>query len=183
MLKPKTIYRHTLVLEFLSETFVSESEKLDTLLWRARESDMSYRCINVAFNYPLTGKAAADATRAQNSDPEFFQMDHEGNALDDDGNPLHEITANTPVELWWTADDEDERNQWAAEIFKNGDPYPRCLPEKDCSRIHVYITTTVGKAFTFYREDPRSLYEDYFDEEYYPDGLEQMQRIYDTLNK
>lgn len=67
-------------------TVLSENElppmSLGELSYECMEGDFSGH-LSVESKIELNGKQAADALKEQDSDPEFFQLDDEGNDLND----------------------------------------------------------------------------------------------------
>lgn len=75
----KTIFR----VEVLSEDFpVEDVDSLHDIAYQIDEGDCSGKVEHVR-SVRLTGKRAAEALREQGSDPEFFQLDDNGNDLED----------------------------------------------------------------------------------------------------
>jgi hypothetical protein len=75
--KPKTIYKTTITVTVLSDSPYDLID-LETLDHDITEGDCSgdFKTTNVE---ELTGKDAVEAIESQNSDPEFFGIDEEGN--------------------------------------------------------------------------------------------------------
>jgi hypothetical protein len=83
MSKPKTIHRSVIKIEILHEDKVDMGEQsMQHILQEITFGDWSGVMNVTKSNEPLTGKAAADATKAQGSSPEFFQMDNDGNEIE-----------------------------------------------------------------------------------------------------
>ncbi len=79
----QTIYRTVIQFEVLSPDPIPEcmtmgqiEEECDTGSYSGRFLD------NVETNTPLSGEAAASATRLQGSSPDFFQMDENGDVYE-----------------------------------------------------------------------------------------------------
>lgn len=82
----KTIYRHVLTVEILSEEPLNEngSWPLEEIASAITDGDWSGATTWTKVNEPVEGKDAVKAVIGQGSDPEFFQMDKEGNDLNED---------------------------------------------------------------------------------------------------
>lgn len=74
-----------LQVEILSEEYPHNLEMmpLSDIGYQIDEGDWSGSIKTVTFAKPITGKRAANAVKAQGSDPEFFQMDDKGNEIED----------------------------------------------------------------------------------------------------
>lgn len=78
------IYRTVIRFEVLSETPFEGPFDLKQLHYLTYDGDMSGQFLdNEVTNEELTGTQAVDVIRGQGSDPEFFQMDEEGNDLEE----------------------------------------------------------------------------------------------------
>ena len=81
-MKKKKIYRTVIQVEVLSEYPIEESLSLSDIQRECDEGDFSGKWKTIVDNQPISGKVAANFTIAQGSNPEFFQMDEDGNELD-----------------------------------------------------------------------------------------------------
>ena len=81
----KTIYRHLLTVEVLSEEPLdpSMSWSLRDIACEIYDGSFSGATTWTTVNEPLTGKVAVKTILAQGSDPEFFRMDNDGNEIED----------------------------------------------------------------------------------------------------
>ena len=81
MPKKKTIHKTVVTVTVLSED-PYEFDSFEQLIYDIVEGDCSGEA-EVTSTTVLTGKEAADAVMEQASDPDFFQMDENGNELED----------------------------------------------------------------------------------------------------
>lgn len=79
----KKIYRTVIQVEVLSEDPIEHSMSLSEIQRECDEGDYSGSWDTVISNEPISGKEAANKLIEQGSDPEFFQMDEEGNEIKD----------------------------------------------------------------------------------------------------
>jgi len=77
--KARKFYKTVFELTVLSEA-VLENMSLGELSYECMEGELSGSLTTKSVN-GMTAKEAADALTAQGSDPEFFQLDSEGNDL------------------------------------------------------------------------------------------------------
>lgn len=79
------------------------------------------------------------------------------------------IKPDTELKLWWTADSQEEAEQWKTDCEKNGDTV-EFLPRESTGQIDVFVNTTVGKALHTYDYDVASLLESYEELQEYPNA-------------
>jgi hypothetical protein len=79
----KKIYKSVLKVEILSEEPLNDCLNLSDIDWQITNGDWSGAQGWDSRNTELVGKEAAEATMHQGSDPEFFQMDKDGNEIDE----------------------------------------------------------------------------------------------------
>ena len=85
MSKQKTIYKTIVQIEILSEEPFDETEEsIASIAHKIDEGDWSGVYNQIGESIPLTGKEAVDEITGQGSEPGFFQMDDEGNELEED---------------------------------------------------------------------------------------------------
>ncbi len=78
----KTIYKTVIRLEILSEEPIPENMSIDDIQEECNTGSFSgIHDITVA-NKPIKGIAAVKEMRKQGSDPDFFQMDENGNEIE-----------------------------------------------------------------------------------------------------
>lgn len=83
--KQKKLYRTIIRFEILSEEKIGDGLSLSDIDEMTTNGHCSGRFLkSEEQDKIIKGKAAADATKAQGSDPEFFQMDENGNELEED---------------------------------------------------------------------------------------------------
>lgn len=76
----KKIYRTIIRYEILTEEPIVDEVGLDDIAYQCAHGDWSGRWLPAEENgTELTGKDAVEAIKAQGSEPEFFNMDDEGN--------------------------------------------------------------------------------------------------------
>ena len=78
----KKIYKSVLRVTILSEEPLPECVSLDTIQHEIDEGDWSGATDWESNDAELVGKEAAKAMLDQGSDPEFFQMDEDGNEIE-----------------------------------------------------------------------------------------------------
>lgn len=78
----KMIYKSVLTVEILSDTPLEDMD-LAGVAYAITDGDCSGRVNWQSRNNVLVGKEAANAMIHQGSSPEFFQMDRNGNELED----------------------------------------------------------------------------------------------------
>lgn len=79
----KPIYRHVVRVEVLTDYREDLSERtLGQIAEEITDGNWSGVMTVERANVQLKGKAAVDAVKEQGSDPEFFQLDDEGNELE-----------------------------------------------------------------------------------------------------
>ena len=78
----KTIYKTIIRVEVLSDSPIGDVD-MQTIVNETENGDWSGKNYTVIQDKPLTGKKAVDAVLEQGSDTEFFQMDEDGNELED----------------------------------------------------------------------------------------------------
>jgi len=104
----KKIYRTVIRFEILSEEPIDESQSLESIAAECNEGAWSGRFLDgETFNESLTGMDAVRAVKAQGSDPEFFNMDMDGNDIDDDGQDRESYTDDQDRESYSEEADED----------------------------------------------------------------------------
>jgi hypothetical protein len=81
MAKKKIIYKSVLRVEILSEEPLPDSVSLDTVNYQITDGDWSGALDWEWHNAELHGAEGAKALMNQGSDPEFFQMDEDGNEI------------------------------------------------------------------------------------------------------
>jgi hypothetical protein len=79
----KTIYRTVIQLTVLSEKPLPEGMSLDEIEANCEDGDFCGKVDHIKTNEPLEGLRAAIAVEDTGSMPQFFQMDREGNVIDD----------------------------------------------------------------------------------------------------
>ena len=85
MAKEKTIFKTTFKVEVLhEEKDALQHLSLEGIISEARDGDFSMGYDIIELGIPLTGKAAVEAVEAQGTDTDFFQMDEEGNEIEED---------------------------------------------------------------------------------------------------
>lgn len=82
-MEQKQIYRSVFQLEVLSEYPIEDEEDMKALYDDTINGDYSGKTTTIILNQVLTGMEAVKITQEQGSDPEFFNMDINGNVLDD----------------------------------------------------------------------------------------------------
>ncbi len=81
----KKIYRTVVRYEILSDEPTPTHMSLADIDYQTSEGHMSGAFLDAeVFNEELTGTQAAEHIKKQGSDPEFFQMDEEGNDISDE---------------------------------------------------------------------------------------------------
>lgn len=95
------------------------------------------------------------------------------------------LTADSPIELLWTADNSEEINEWL-EMAAKADDVVRIEPRIQNSNYegwhqYVRIPTTLGKALKYYGYVPQSLLENYFPEDDWTDLEPMMDKFVATL--
>jgi hypothetical protein len=80
----KTIYKTVIQLEFLSEEPFDVNSDLENLIYEGYEGDLSMYRAPIMSNKPIKGKRAVAELEKHSSSFEFFEMDEEGNKIDDD---------------------------------------------------------------------------------------------------
>jgi hypothetical protein len=78
----KTIYRTVLMLEVLSPDPITDGISLETIVYESMEGSFSLGMSTKVDNQPVEGAKAVRIIKAHGSDPEFFQMDNDGNDID-----------------------------------------------------------------------------------------------------
>lgn len=78
----KKIYRTVIQITVLSEEPLPDGMGLDELVANCEDGDFIGKFEDKEVNVPITGKEAAEAVIVTGSDPEFFQMDNEGNEIE-----------------------------------------------------------------------------------------------------
>jgi hypothetical protein len=121
------------------------------------------------------------------------EIDAYGNSIDPDQETL---TADTPLRIWWHVNTDQERDELLTEVRNNGhraelgekrdeyieegkpayvqDFYIYCT-YRDALKYHSYVRDGIT------RYDVDGVFEGYVDEERFPNGLEELQAIADTL--
>lgn len=84
----KTIYRSVIEFEILSEEPIPDGMTLGEIDEECNTGSFSGIHAYKTRNTKLVGKRAAKAVLRQASDPEFFQMDADGNNLDDSSDDI-----------------------------------------------------------------------------------------------
>jgi hypothetical protein len=79
----KKLYRTVIQIEVLSEEPIDTDMSLDDIEEECNTGSYSGVHDWIVTNEVLEGQAAADATLKQGSSPDFFQMDENGNELND----------------------------------------------------------------------------------------------------
>lgn len=79
----KKIYKSVLRVEILSEEPIKDCVELNGVHWQITNGDWSGAMDWESHNAELVGKEGAKALMDQGSDPEFFQMDEDGNDIDE----------------------------------------------------------------------------------------------------
>lgn len=79
----KTIYRTIIKVEVLSPEPIEESQSLYDTILECDTGDNSGRFNTVLKNEPLTGLDAVKKIKEQGSDPVFFEMDENGNQIEE----------------------------------------------------------------------------------------------------
>ena len=80
----RKFYRTVIQVEILSEEpYHLGSKDLDDIRFDIIEGDCSGAITDIVINEQLDGKQVALALQNQGSDPEFFQIDEEGNDIND----------------------------------------------------------------------------------------------------
>jgi len=79
----KTIYRTVIEIEVLSDEPIPEGMSLNDIEDECNEGSFSGVHDYKIRNEKLVGQDAANATLKQGSSPDFFQMDENGNELED----------------------------------------------------------------------------------------------------
>lgn len=80
----KTIYKTTFVIEVLSEQPLPENVSLHMIEYETEDGDWLLSGKRVDTKEELSGRQAVEAILEAGSQPEFFQMDDEGNELDEE---------------------------------------------------------------------------------------------------
>ena len=83
-MKPRKIYRTIIQLTVLSEEPLHEGMGIDEIDANCEDGDFCGKADWIKVNEEVIGKEAADAVKDTGSDPEFFQMDDDGNEIEDD---------------------------------------------------------------------------------------------------
>jgi len=78
----KQIYKTIIQLEILSEECIPDGTGIETIVHEMFEGDYSGESDWKETNTPIVGKEATKAIIAQGSNPEFFNMDNDGNEID-----------------------------------------------------------------------------------------------------
>lgn len=81
-MKKKKLYRTIIQVEVLSDTPIGDAD-MDTIMSQTDSGDWSGKNTTIIQDEVLIGKKAASAVIAQGSDTEFFQMDKNGNEMED----------------------------------------------------------------------------------------------------
>jgi hypothetical protein len=84
MSKKKTLYRSVISFEVISEEPIPDGMTLGDIQDECDEGSYSGAHEYKVQNQPVIGKRAVKLVVAQGSDPEFFQMDSNGNDLNED---------------------------------------------------------------------------------------------------
>lgn len=80
----KKIYRNIIRFEILSDRPLGDGITLSEIENETTDGEWSGRFLdNEVSNQPLEGMQAVEAIKAQGSDTEFFNMDKEGNDIDE----------------------------------------------------------------------------------------------------
>jgi len=80
----KPIYRNVLKFEILSDTPLDGSESLENIAYACDKGDCVGRFIeNEVTNEKLEGSEASHKLYVMGSQPEFFNIDNEGNEIED----------------------------------------------------------------------------------------------------
>lgn len=82
-MKQKQIYRSVFQLEVLSEEPIEDDENMGALYDQTINGDYSGKTTTILLNQTLKGMEAVKYTLEQGSDPEFFNMDKNGNEIED----------------------------------------------------------------------------------------------------
>ena len=80
----KQLYRTVIKLEVLSEEPIQDGITLSSIVYECENGVLSGLTNFKVVNEPIVGKAAAKRLTKHGSDPEFFNMDKNGNELDKD---------------------------------------------------------------------------------------------------
>lgn len=76
----RKFYKKTIVIEVLSEDTPFDFTSMESLGWAMTSGDLSGSVVEEQ-DQELNGKQAATALLEQGSDPEFFNIDEDGNDL------------------------------------------------------------------------------------------------------
>lgn len=87
------------------------------------------------------------------------------------------LTADTPITLWWCADDNTEAAKWKAEVEAAGDTATIYPPNEHSGVVDVEVHTNVLKAITVHNEIANDFIVSYIDEEEYQDARENLEGI------
>lgn len=78
----KKIYKTVIQITVLSEDPIPDGMDIEEITSNCYDGDYCGKGEFKKFNIPITGKNAADAVYDTGSDPEFFQMDDNGNEIE-----------------------------------------------------------------------------------------------------
>lgn len=81
MTNTKKYYKTVIQMEVLSEEPIGDAD-MQTILHQTTDGDWSGKNTTIVQDEALSGKQMADALREQGSDPEFFQLDEDGNEIE-----------------------------------------------------------------------------------------------------
>lgn len=79
----KQIYRTVIQMTVLSEYPIPDGMDLEEIAGNCVDGDFCGKSEYKKINEPITGKRAANAVLDTGSDTEFFQMDNEGNEIEE----------------------------------------------------------------------------------------------------
>jgi hypothetical protein len=83
-MKKKTIYRTVIQVVVLSEEPIPDDMSFEEIDANCVDGDFCGSSDYIEHNKPITGKEAAKAVIGTGSDPVFFQMDKDGNELEEE---------------------------------------------------------------------------------------------------